>query len=171
MNRRLFSLTVLPLIGLALAAGCSSNPTAPGPNEEESVRQAFASLQAALKARDADRVWGLLDADSRAEAERAAQAVRDAYAKVDAAGRSEQEKALGVPGAELADLKGPGFLKTKRFHGKYDEVPESKVDKVAVQGDRATVNYTEPDGDKEKLTLVRQEGQWRVSLPMPKAQP
>jgi hypothetical protein len=31
------------------------------------------------------------------------------------------------------------------------------------------VAYTEPDGDKEKLSLARQDGQWKVSLPMPKA--
>jgi hypothetical protein len=125
-------------------------------------------LQEALKAKDADKVWSLLDADSQADAERAAKAARDAYAKAAPGERAEQEKALGLAGAELTSLKGPGFLKTRRFQGKYDEISESKIDKVVVQGEKAAVNYTEPDGDKEKLTLVREGGRWKVSLAMPK---
>jgi hypothetical protein len=157
------------LLAAAFAAGCPNPTERPGGNEEGAVREAVSAFQAALKARDADRLWQLLDAESRADAERAAQAVRDAYAKAGPDQKAEQEKALGLPGAELAALTGPGFLKTKRFHGKYDELPDSKIDRVTAQADSATVTYTEPDGDKEKLTLVRQGGQWKVSVPMPKA--
>jgi hypothetical protein len=32
----------------------------------------------------------------------------------------------------------------------------------------ATITYIEPDGDREKLTLVRQDGGWRFTLPMPR---
>jgi hypothetical protein len=142
---------------------------APAPaGDEGAVRAAFAAFQAALEARDADKLWGMLDEDSRAEAERAAKALQGAYEKADAAAKAEQEKALGLTGPELAALTGPGFLKSNRFHGKYHEIPGSKVEKVTVQGDRATVNYVEDDGDKEKLTLVRQGGAWKLSLPMPK---
>ena len=63
---------------------------------------------------------------------------------------------------------GKEFLKTKRFHGKYDELPDSKIEKVTVQGDQATIAYVELDGDKEKLILVREQGEWKVSIPMPK---
>ena len=150
------------------AAGCSQPTNTAPANEEGAVRDAVEAFQGALKARDADKLWQLLDAESQADAERAAGAVRAAYAKAGPEGKAEQEKALGIPGAELARLTGTGFLKTRRFHGKYDELPDSKIDKVAVQGDRATVSYTEPDGDKEKLALVRQDGRWRLSVPMPK---
>ena len=51
----------------------------------------------------------------------------------------------------------------------YDEVPGSMIDKVTPEGDSATVFYTEEDRDKKRLKLVRQNGQWKVSLPMPKA--
>ena len=44
----------------------------------------------------------------------------------------------------------------------------ARIEKITVQGDRATVNYVEPDGDKEKLGLVKQDGRWKVSVPMPK---
>lgn len=160
---------VVPLAFLAAGAwGCSKPADAPASGEEEAVRKAFTAFQEALKARDADKVWGLLDDDSRAEADRAARDVRDAYGKADAAGKGELEKALGLSAADLAALDGKGFLKTKRFHGKYDEIPGSKVDKASVQGDKATVTYVEDDGDKVKLELVKQGGQWKVSVPMPR---
>src|SRR5579859_5898735 len=41
---------------------------------EDQVRQAFGLLQKAVKARDADRIWELIDNDSQADAERAARA-------------------------------------------------------------------------------------------------
>jgi hypothetical protein len=169
MSRRPERLLGVILFATAFAAGCPKPAERPGGNDEEAVREAVSAFQAALKARDADKLWQLLDADSRADADRAAQAVRDAYARAGPEQKAEQEKALGLPGAELAALTGTGFLKTKRFHGKYDELPDSTIDKVTVQGDQATVAYTEPDGDKEKLTLVREEGKWKVSVPMPKA--
>ena len=169
MGSRLARMGWLVLFAAAFAGGCPKPTERSGGNDEGAVREAVSAFQAALKARDADKLWQLLDAESRADAERAAQAVRDAYAKAGPEQKAEQEKALGLPGAELATLTGTGFLKTKRFHGKYDELPDSTLDRVTVQGDSATVAYTEPDGDKEKLTLVRQEGQWKVSVPMPKA--
>src|SRR5262249_42794639 len=144
---------VFVVMFLVAVAGCS-NPTGPTPSkgtqvsDEEQVRQTFAAFQEALKAGDADKLWALLDDDSRADAERIAQTARDSYAKASPAEKADQEKGLGLPGAELAGLKGPGFLKTKRFLGTYDEVPESKLEKVAVKGDTATVGYVEPDGDK-----------------------
>src|SRR4051812_1651402 len=99
-------------------AGCT-NPatTRSAATEEGPVRETFAAFQEALKARDADKLWGLLDGDSRADAERAAKAVQAAYAKASAEEKAEKEKALGLSGAELAGLTGPGFLKTRRFHG------------------------------------------------------
>jgi hypothetical protein len=158
------------LVGfIVFTTGCSkATKGAPG-SAEGPVRERFTALQVALKNRDGDTIWKLLDSESRGEAERAAKAVQAAYAQADPTEKSEQEKALGLPGAELTVLTGAGFLKTKRFHGKYEELSESKIDKVILQGDKATVAYTEPDGDKEKLGLVRQDGQWKVSLPMPKA--
>jgi hypothetical protein len=149
------------------AVGCAKTTDLSSGREEPPVRETFAALQAALKDRDADKLWKLLDSESQADAERAAKAIQAAYTKADANEKLEQEKALGLPGAELAKLTATQFLKTKRFHGKYQELAESQVGKVTVQRDQATVAYTEPDGDKEKLSLARQDGQWKVSLPMP----
>jgi hypothetical protein len=156
---------------MVLLVGCTpATPKASAPEaaDEKAVRDAVVAFQSALKAREAEKLWSLLDSESKADAERAAKAIRDAYAKATPEVKAEQEKALGLPGTELAALTGTGFLKTKRFHGKYHEVPDSTIDKVTVHGDAAKVDYTEEDGDKEKLSLVRQEGQWKLSLPMPK---
>jgi predicted nucleic acid-binding Zn-ribbon protein len=169
MLSRTTQLAWLTCFCAAFAFGCSKTTDAAPSGDESRVRETFTALQAAMKARDADKLWKLLDSESQADAERAAKAVQAAYAKADAKEKSEQDEALGLPGDQLAGLTAVGFLKTKRFHGKYDELSDSKIDKVTVQGDKAAVAYTELDGDKEKVSLVRQDGQWRVSLPMPKA--
>jgi hypothetical protein len=157
------------LLLVAFTVGCSSRPAEPPPVDEEgAVREKFAELQLIIKDRNADRLWSLLDSRSQADAERAAKAIQSEYAKASPEEKPKQEEALGLAGAELAGLTGKGFLKTKRFQGKYHEVPESKIEKVAVEKDSATIYYLESDGDKEKLILVRQDGQWRVWLTMPK---
>ncbi len=132
------------------------------------MKKAFTDFQAAMKAKDGEKLFGLLDSESQADAERAARSVKDAYGKATPAEKGETEKALGLSAAELVALDAKGFLKSKRFHGKYDEIADSKFDKATVQGEKATVTYLEEDGDKEKLTLVKQSGAWKVSIPMPK---
>jgi hypothetical protein len=136
--------------------------------DEDKVRETFQAFQAALKAKDAAKIWKLLDADSQAAAERAAKQVQAAYKKANATEKAKMEKAMELSGEELAKLTGEGFLKTKNFQSKYHEVPGSKIEKIVVQDDKATVNYIEEDNDKEKLRLSRnKDGEWKVSAPMP----
>ncbi len=155
----------------AVAVGCSTSADRPGAKaasqDEEQVRQTFVAYQAALKARDGDKLWSLIDSDARADAEKAAKDAQAAYDKASPEEKPERVKAMGLTKAEMAKLTGPLFLKSNRFHGKYAEVEDSTIDKIEVQGDKATVFYTEPDQDKEKLTLVRQDGKWKVSVKMP----
>ena len=156
------------LFGVALVAGTSD---AAGHlsslDDEQAVKESFEAFQAAIKAKDAEKLWGLLDSDSRDDAERAAKAIKAAYAKASAEQKAEMAKKLGLSGDELAKLTGSGFLKTKRFHGKYHEVPDSKIEKITVQGNAAKVYYVEEDGDKETMKLVRQDGRWKLTVPMP----
>ncbi len=159
------------LLSVVLLGGCTpplTTATRPAADDEGAVRAKFAELQAAVAKQDAAKIWALMDSKSRADAERAAQAVQAAYTKANAEEKAGQEKNLGLTGAELAGLTGPGVLKTKRFQHKYHELPDSKIEKVTVQGDNATVHYLEPDGDKEKLIFLHQEGQWRAWLAVPK---
>ncbi len=159
------------LLSLVLIGGCTPPPTTatrPAADDERAVRATFAELQAAVAKQDTVKIWALMDSKSRADAERAAQAVQAAYTKANAEEKAGQEKNLGLTGTEQASLTGPGVLKTKRFQHKYHELPDSKIEKVTVQGDNATVHYLEPEGDKEKLIFVRQEGQWKAWLAVPK---
>ena len=134
---------------------------------QDEVRQAFASLQKAIKASDADAIWCLIDSDSQADANRAAKAVQAAYGK--AKDKADFEKRYGLVAKDLIDMNGKLFVKSNRFHGKYYEVPGGKIDSITIKGDKARVNFTEEDGDKEKISLVRMKSQWRFTLPMPKA--
>jgi hypothetical protein len=154
---------------VALIVGCSEPAEQKLLNDDAPVRAKFAELQSAIKARDADKLWSLLDSKSRADAERAAKAIQAAYAKATDDEKTKQEKALGLAGKALAGLTGKGYLKTNRFHSKYHEVPDSSIERVVVEGETATVYYLEDDGDKEKIILVRQDGEWKVWLTMPKA--
>jgi hypothetical protein len=68
----------------------------------------------------------------------------------------------------LAKLDGKGFLKTKRFHKRYHDIPGGKIDKVEIQGESATVYFLDEESDKEKANFLRQDGQWKAWLTMPK---
>ena|SRR5437868_1202545 len=152
------------LAALALA-GCSK--TADVPPEEPVVRAAVKELQDAIKADDAAKLWDLLDAKAQDDADRAAEAIRAKATAADAAGKAALAKELGLPAAELEKLTGQAFLKTERFKKKYGELPASTIDKVSIVGTQATVAYTEPDGDKERLTFMSRDGKWKALLAMP----
>jgi hypothetical protein len=162
---------------LALAAGCGK-PVDPAPPEistppeaEGQVRVAFTALQAAFKAADPDKLWDLLSSKSHTDAEQTVKGLRESYEKADADGKAKLAKDLGLPGEKVARLTGPGFLATKRFRDKYDEIADGKVTKVTVQGDSATVYFDEPDGDHEKCIFLREDGRWKAWLTMPKPKP
>jgi hypothetical protein len=164
------------LVGLAaLTAGCGEQPAPPPASAkaaaaaaEAQVREAFARLQTAIKARDAAKVWALLDKPSREEAERAAQETRTAYDKAAPQERTRQAQKLGVSEDELAKLSGRGSLKTHIFWDKFGEFEEGVVDRVSVDSTGASVYLHMPDGDKEKLAFVQEDGVWKVGLKMPK---
>jgi hypothetical protein len=136
---------------------------------EDDIRQAFTALQKAIKGRDADKIWGLIDTDSQADANRAAKAVQAAFAKADDKGKGEFEKKYGLTAKELGAMTGKLFIKSERFHGKYYEVPGGKIESVKVKGDTARITFKEEDGDIEKFSMVKQKGEWRFTIPMPKA--
>jgi len=135
--------------------------------DEDQVKETWKAFQGAIKARDGEKVWDLLDASSRAAAEKFAKRYKAKYAKADDAAKKELEKDLELTGAELAGLTPQLFLKSKRYYGKYNEVPGSKLEKIAIDGAKATLFYLEEDGDKEKLGLVREDGKWKLSAPPP----
>jgi len=135
---------------------------------EDGVKDAFVALQAAIKAKDAVKIWALVDNDTKADANKDAKKVKGLYKKASDKEKTDFETNLGLTAEEFSKLDGQMLLKTKRFLGKYDEITTSKITGVTVQGDSAMLNYTEADGDKEKVTYTRQDGKWKVALPLPK---
>jgi hypothetical protein len=171
MGAKVCRLSWLSLLGVAVALGCSTKPSdrpVTGTGEEDAVRKKFAELQSAIKGHDAEKLWALLDARSRTDAERAAKNIQTAYNQAGAEEKAKQEVALGLSGMELAKLDGKGFLKTKRFQKKHHEIADGKIDKVDIQGENATVYFFDEEGDNEKAIFVRQDGQWKAWLTMPK---
>jgi hypothetical protein len=157
----------------AVAAGCGERPASPATSaqagaSEAQVREAFGRLQTAIKARDAARVWDLLDKRSREDARGASEEVRAAYDKAAPRERAKMANAFGLSEKDLAMLQGPDFLKTHTFWDKYEEFADGVVDRVSTESSAATVYFREPDGDREKLVFVLQDGGWKAWLKMPK---
>jgi hypothetical protein len=167
MRRHRLGLRWLGMALLVGASGCAKPAEAPPVDEGAAVRARFEEFQKTLGEHDADRLWAMLSRQSRDEAERAARVLRAEYEKADAKKRAEQEKTLGLSGAELAKLTGRDFLKTRRFEAKYKEAREGKFERVSAQGDTATVYFVDDEGDREKILLLREEGQWQLWLKMP----
>jgi hypothetical protein len=149
---------------LAVLIASSVAPNAVRAADEEDVKAAFTSFQAAIKAADHEKIWLLVDTATQADADKYAKTVQTSYGKAGDDEKAKLEKAFGLSADEMSKITGKLYLKSKPFIGKYHEVPGSKIDKVTIEGDKATVNYTEEDGDKEKLQLVKQDGKWKLSV-------
>ena len=168
----------LVLVGIGFAVcliGCTSGDSKKyksgddAKKAEEQVEQAFKSLQAAIKAKETDKIWDLLDKDSQSDADRQAKSAEEAYGKLEEKDKADYEKRLKLTDKELAEMTGKLFVKSAVFYGKYHEIPDSKIDKVSVTGDKATLYSIEDDGDKVNFPLIRESGRWKFSLEMPKA--
>jgi hypothetical protein len=151
-----------------LAIGCSQQSSKPaaGGDAQAQVKAAFEDVQKALLAKDTDKIWGLLDDDSHKHTDRVAKEWQAKWmADYDMADADKVQKEIGLSPDELANLTGKTFVKTKGFlTGPIDELAKGKFDKATVTGDSATVYYTEPDDDKEKRTMTRVNGQWKIRL-------
>jgi hypothetical protein len=135
-------------------------------DDEHDVKTAFHAFQAALKAADQEKLWSLLDTKSQAAADTVAKTVQRSYGKSNDDEKAKLETAFGLSADEMSKLTGKLFVKSKPFLKKYHEVLGSKIEKVTVEGDKAVVNYIEEDNDKEKLEVVRQDGKWKLSIPI-----
>jgi hypothetical protein len=172
MNRRLTLFILVCILLLPFAMGCNSKPLeSPKFNEEPALREKFMELQAMIKTQDAVKLWAMLDTKSQADAAREAKNVQALYAQATAEEKRKQEESLGLTGSDMTQPIGLWVLKTKQFHQKYGELAESKIEKMAVEGNSGTLHYSEADGDQEKLIFLREDGQWKVWLSMPKLVP
>lgn len=140
---------------------------------EEEIKQAFTSLQAAIKAKDVDKIWSLLAKDTQADTEREAKAVKEAFSKLAPSDKPGYEKKVGLDAKELTEVTGKRYVQSNTFFtGETAEMPESKFDKVVLSGDgTATVHYIEDEGkgQRETRSVMREDGKWKFILPVSKA--
>jgi hypothetical protein len=155
------------LVLLALLAGCGTHVAPESNNDEQAIRQAFTDLQKAVKDRDGARLWDLLAAETRQDAERVADTIKASAGKADGATKAELAKRLGVPAADLGGFSPQAYLQSNLVHGKLHEISDSKIEKVAVKERSARLTYVESDGDHESLGLVREDGRWKFLLALP----
>jgi hypothetical protein len=139
------------------------------PTPDAEIALAFKALQSAIKAKDADKIWDLLAKESQSDAEREAKIVKEAFGKANDKDKAEYEKKLELTAKELGDITGKLYVKSRRFYGKYHEIPDSKVEKITITGDSGTVKYIEPDDDKMTQEVVREQGKWKFVMAIPKA--
>jgi hypothetical protein len=155
-------------VGAVSLVGC--NP--PAPKSEEEIKTAFTALQAAIKAKDVDKIWSLLAQDTQGDTEREGKAVKEAFGKLADKDKPEYEKKVGLSANELTEMTGKLYVKSSTFFtGETGEMPGSKFDKVVLTGEIAKVHYIEDDGkgDREIRNVFREDGLWKFVLPVPKA--
>jgi hypothetical protein len=151
---------------LLLVAVLAITPLLVGADAEADVKDAFVAFQAAIKARDVEKLWPLLDTSSQKAVEKAATALAAEHAKATDTGKTQLEGMFGLTAEEIGKLNAMPqlYCKSKRFLKQWGEVPGSQITGVDVRDDKATVKYTETDGDKEKLELSKQDGKWKIVL-------
>ena len=77
--------------------------------------------------------------------------------------------AHGLRRSALANLDGKGYVRSRVFWEEVEDLPGSTIKEVVVEDDEATVDYVQPDGKTEQLTLVKEEGGWKVEVDVPPA--
>jgi hypothetical protein len=160
--------------------GCGTGPSDPAADKsseagrkkfEAEVTKAFADLQAAAQAKDADKLWDLIDKTTQDNAEAEAKRVKQVYANLAANDKMGYEKKLGLSAQELAEPSGKLYLKSIPFYSQaLAKIPGSTIDKLehtAVQ--TAIVYYGQPGGSVSKLDLFHQHSGWKFVVPVPKA--
>jgi hypothetical protein len=174
MRNVCFLTTLIVSLGLA---GCTNNAGADkagnSKKSEDDIKQSFTALQAAIKAKDGDKVWTMMSKDAQEDAERQAKAIKEAHTKMSDKEKEEYEKKIAVSVKDLTSFDGKGYVRSKSFFtGEVAEIPDSKFDKVAMSSkDAGTLHYIEDDGkgDKERMSVLREQDQWRFTLNVPKA--
>jgi hypothetical protein len=163
------TLTLFAVLLIGYTPASSAQKKNAGGDPKAEIAQAFTALQAAIKNKDADKIWDLLAKESQDDAEREAKIVKNAFNKANDKEKAEYEEKLKLTRKELTDIAGKLYVKSRRFYGKYHEIPDSKIEKITVTGDSGTVKYIEDDGDKVTQEVVREQGKWKFVMAIPKA--
>jgi hypothetical protein len=136
--------------------------------DSEALRKQFAEVQKAVQSKDAGKLWELLGSKSQGDAEKIAREIRETFAKGTAEEKRKQAETLGLDAKDLNQLTGKAYLMSAPVWRKLKELPESKIARIVLTGDNATLHYLETDGDKEKMIFVRQGNDWKAWLILPR---
>lgn len=170
-------------VSFAGLIGCGTGPPTPptdkGSEEarkktEEEITTVVTNLQAAVKAKDADKIWDLLDTQSQKVLEAEALRIKQHYAKLAAEDKSAYETKLGLSRQELAEMTGKLYVKLIPFYDKvFNKIPDSKFEKIEQTAPlTAIVHCTSRDGSAAKLDVFREAVRgWKIIVPIPKVTP
>jgi hypothetical protein len=163
MRYSILPLPAMILVALGCAGSTATNPAPAAASPDEQVKAAFATLQQALKERDADKIWDLLDKYSQQDADTFAAEWKK---KLTGADPEEIKKKMGIGPDELAKLTGKTFLKTDAFYGK--EIRDIASVKEVLDVKEGTVFYADEASkdQREHVKFVKQDGKWKAKLPM-----
>jgi hypothetical protein len=131
------------------------------------VRQLFTDFQSAVKKRDGDKLWDLIAERSQQAADSKAGAIKEAFAGGDDKKKTEIEKEQDLSAAELKDLTGKRYLKSKEFAGKYQKVADGQLLQIVAKGEDAHVACKEADGAAMQFKLVQEKQRWKLVVDMP----
>jgi hypothetical protein len=159
--------------------GDSGKEAGSGGKGAATPEEAFKGFKAAIQAKDADKTWALLSAESRKVMEAQVDAMKEGLKKLDSATEEQRKmasdmyvKMFGMKLEELKKLDGKGMLSIsfKMFEGKeenpFKDVGAATLEKVKVEGDKAKGKVKTPT-KTEDIEFVKEDGSWKVTLPMP----
>jgi hypothetical protein len=137
-----------------------------GGQAETDVRARFKQLQDAINAKDSAKVWAMSTTKTQEAATKVAKGIQDKFAKANDAGKDKLAKIVGLPKDAVAKMTGQDYFKTPAFNEKFSELadPKTKIEKVVLKGDKATVHFIEPDNDKVTIDFVVQDKEWKAEI-------
>jgi hypothetical protein len=164
---------------LVFAIGC-------GGGGASSPDAAFKDYQAAMKAKDGDKVWNLTSKEGRGHIDEAAKMmkaqVNEGLKQLDKLTGEQKKiaeklmdeqisKMFGMTVGEITKMDGKGLLtfmlKNAEKMGKGDEINEitgATLQDLKVEGDKATAKVKTAK-KTEPISFVKEEGSWKVTPP------
>jgi hypothetical protein len=162
------SVGVALLLVATVVAGGAATPEA-----------AFKEFQGAFKAKDGEKVWGLLSKESQAKLDRLVAVMRQqmkALEKLTPEQRKQIEdqlaKKLGMPLADLLKMDGKQlFVYSVKNAGtlgnsnaSFQQFLSATLEDVQVDGDKATANL-KTAMKSNRVRFVKEGGSWKVTMP------
>lgn len=160
---RTLAACVVLVLSAAVAVRAEEEPKEAKLDTPEKCMEAYKA--AALKG-DAKGVWKCLSAATRkALAERAGEELKEVLASDEA--KAEAAKELGVTEEVLAKMSAEEFMVAKigvTMKEQKESIEKTKFEIVKKEDERAIAEVDEGKEHKERLVLVKKDGEWGVDM-------